>query len=62
MTYKNGKFVRGATRGNGLVGEDVTENIKTIKTIPLKLNEEIDIEVRREIYISKKEFKRIMIC
>ena len=59
IEYKDGKFVRGATRGNGLVGEDVTENIKTIKTIPMELNEKIDITVRGEIFISKKDFEEM---
>ena len=57
LEYKQGKFVRGATRGNGLVGEDVTENLKTIKTIPMELNEKIDIIVRGEVFISKKDFE-----
>ena len=57
LEYKDGKFVRGATRGNGLVGEDVTENLKTIKTIPMQLNEKIDITVRGEVFISKKDFE-----
>ena len=43
LEYKNGKFVRGATRGNGLVGEDVTQNLKTVKTIPMEINDKIDI-------------------
>ena len=59
LTYKNGILVRGATRGDGKIGEDITHNVKTIKDIPLKLNKEIDIEVRGEIYISKKEFNRV---
>lgn len=59
IEYKDGKYIRGATRGNGLVGEDVTENIKTIKTIPMELNEKIDITVRGEIFISKKDFEKM---
>ncbi len=59
LEYKNGKLVRGATRGNGLVGEDVTENLKTIKTIPLELPEKINITVRGEVFISKKEFEKM---
>ena len=54
LKYKNGELLYAATRGNGTVGEDITDNVKTIKTIPLKLNKKIDIEVRGEIYISKK--------
>ena len=59
LEYKQGKFVRGATRGNGLVGENVTENLKTIKTIPMELNEKIDIIVRGEVFISKKDFEKM---
>ena len=59
LEYKKGKFVRGATRGNGLVGEDVTENLKTIKTIPMEIKEEIDITVRGEVFISKKDFEKL---
>ena len=59
LEYKNGKFVRGATRGNGQVGEDVTENLKTVKTIPMELNENIDITVRGEVFISKKDFEKM---
>ena len=56
LEYKNGEFVRGATRGNGEVGEDVTKNLKTIKNIPKKLKENINIIVRGEVFIGKKEF------
>ena len=59
LEYRKGKFVRGATRGNGLVGEDVTQNLKTIKTIPMELNEKIDIIVRGEVFISKKDFEKM---
>ena len=59
LEYKNGIFVRGATRGNGTVGEDVTENLKTIKTIPQKLSEPIDITVRGEVFIGKEEFEKL---
>lgn len=56
LLYKNGKLVRGATRGDGTTGEDITHNVKTIKTIPLSLPVDIDIEVRGEIYMPKKSF------
>ena len=59
LEYKKGKFVRGATRGNGLVGEDVTENLKTVKTIPMELSEKIDIIVRGEVFISKSDFEKM---
>ena len=59
LEYKEGKFVRGATRGNGLVGEDVTQNLKTIKTIPMELPEKIDIIVRGEVFISKDNFEKM---
>ena len=61
LKYKNGQLVSGATRGNGIVGEDITHNVKTIKDIPLKLNQNIDIEVRGEIYMSKKAFAELNI-
>lgn len=54
LRYVNGLLVTAATRGDGVVGEDITNNVKTIKQVPLKLSEPIDIEVRGEIYISKK--------
>ena len=59
LEYKNGEFIRGATRGNGLVGEDVTENLKTIKHIPQKLKEPIDIIVRGEVFIGKDDFDKL---
>ena len=59
LEYKNGIFVRGATRGNGTVGEDVTQNLKTIKTIPKKLKEPIYITVRGEVFIGKEDFEKL---
>lgn len=59
LIYEHGKLISGATRGDGVVGEDITENVKTIKTIPLKINKDIDIEVRGEIYMSKRVFNNI---
>ena len=59
LEYKNGEFVRGATRGNGLIGEDVTENLKTVKSIPKKLNEPVNIIVRGEVFIGSKEFEKM---
>ena len=59
LEYKDGIFVRGATRGNGLVGENITENLKTIKHIPQKLTEPIDIIVRGEVFIGKEEFEKM---
>ncbi len=61
LIYKEGKLITGATRGDGVVGEDITHNVKTIKTIPLKLKKNIDIEVRGEIYMSKKSFEEVNI-
>ena len=58
LLYKNGILVRAATRGDGLIGENITHNVKTIKSVPLKLNKDIDIEVRGEIYMSKKSFEK----
>jgi len=59
LEYVNGKFVKGATRGNGQVGEDITENLKTIRNIPKQLKEPIDIIVRGEVFIGKKEFEKL---
>ena len=58
LLYKNGVLIRAATRGDGVVGEDITLNVKTIKSVPLKLNKPIDIEVRGEIYMSKRAFEK----
>ena len=58
--YRNGIFVRGSTRGDGLVGEDITENLKTIKTLPMKLNRPVPfIEVRGEVYMSVENFEKL---
>ena len=59
LKYKNGKFVSAATRGDGIIGEDITHNVLTIKSLPLKLNKEIDIEVRGEIFMSKKTLEKL---
>ena len=59
LEYRNGLFFKGATRGDGNVGEDITENLKTVKSIPLKLRKDIDITVRGEVYMSKKVFEEI---
>lgn len=57
VEYKNGILVKGSTRGDGVVGEDITENLRTIKSLPLKLNEDIPyLEVRGEVYMSEKNF------
>lgn len=59
LEYKNGEFVRGSTRGNGQIGEDVTNNLKTIRNIPKKLKEPIDIIVRGEVFIGKTDFEKL---
>lgn len=56
LRYENGVLVEGATRGDGVVGENVTENIKTIRSIPLRLNKPVDLTVRGEVFIPKKRF------
>ena len=60
LEYQNGLFVRGSTRGDGMVGEDVTQNLKTIPSIPLKLKEPIAaLEVRGEVFMSKSSFEEL---
>ncbi len=61
LLYKEGKLVKGVTRGDGITGEDITHNVKTIKVIPLKLKKQIDIEVRGEIFMNKKTLEKINI-
>lgn len=56
IQYENGRYVQAATRGDGVVGEDITTNVRTIKSVPMKLQEDIDIEVRGEIYMPKDAF------
>lgn len=59
LRYENGRFVQGATRGDGTIGEDITENLKTIRTVPLRLQEPISIEVRGEAYMPKQSFVKL---
>lgn len=59
LEYKEGKFVRGATRGNGQIGEDVTDNLKTIKNIPKNLKEPVNITVRGEVFIGTEDFEKM---
>ena len=59
LEYKDGIFVRGATRGNGLIGEDITDNLRTIKSIPKVLPEKVNIIVRGEVFIGSKEFEKM---
>ncbi len=59
IEYRDGKLVKGATRGDGLVGEDVTDNIRTIKTVPKTLKEPISITVRGEVFIGKEDFEKL---
>ena len=61
LEYENGNFIRGSTRGDGFIGEDVTENLKTIKSIPLTLNKNIPyLEVRGEVYMPRSVFLKLV--
>ncbi|MED1864956.1 NAD-dependent DNA ligase LigA [Fictibacillus nanhaiensis] len=59
LTYQDGRFVRGATRGDGTIGEDITNNLKTIRSIPFKLKENVMLEVRGEAFMPKKSFQKL---
>lgn len=59
LTYEGGLYVQGATRGNGVIGEDVTENIRTIRSLPLRLKRDVSLELRGEVYIAKDDFEKI---
>ena len=59
LIYEKGKLVRGVTRGDGMTGEDITHNVRTIKNVPLSLPKDIDIEVRGEIYMPKASFEKL---
>lgn len=59
LHYENGMFIKGATRGDGSVGEDITHNLKTIKAIPLKLSEPVTMEVRGEAFMPKASFEKV---
>lgn len=59
LKYENGIFVQGATRGDGTIGENITENLKTVKSIPLRLKEPLSIEVRGECYMPKSSFVKL---
>ena len=59
LKYENGLFIQGSTRGDGTIGEDITSNLKTIRSIPLRIPEPISIEVRGEAYMPKRSFARL---
>lgn len=59
LSYKNGSFITGVTRGDGIVGENITPNLKTIMAVPLKLFKPVDIDVRGEIYMPKTSFEKL---
>ncbi|MBQ2863307.1 MAG: NAD-dependent DNA ligase LigA, partial [Clostridia bacterium] len=59
LTYEGGRFVRGATRGDGSVGEDVTANLRTVRSIPMNLPHKVDIVVRGEVYMPRRVFYEI---
>ena len=59
LVYENGLFLRGSTRGDGTTGEDITANLRTVKSIPLRINEPISIEVRGEVFMPKRSFENL---
>lgn len=59
ITYENGEFKSAATRGNGIIGEDISKNAMTIKSVPLKIDDKREIIVRGEVYISKENFEKV---
>lgn len=59
LRYENGVFVQGSTRGDGTVGEDITANLRTVRSIPLQLTEKVTIEVRGEVFMPKKSFAKL---
>ncbi|RQD75271.1 MAG: NAD-dependent DNA ligase LigA [Candidatus Syntrophonatronum acetioxidans] len=59
LLYEEGVFVRGATRGDGYVGEDITHNIKTIQSVPLRLQERVTLEARGEVFMPREEFEKL---
>ncbi|MGX9136130.1 NAD-dependent DNA ligase LigA [Rummeliibacillus sp. JY-2-4R] len=59
LRYENGVFIQGATRGNGTIGEDITENLKTVRSVPLRLKEPVTIEARGECYMPKRSFTNL---
>lgn len=59
LTYESGAFIIGATRGNGIEGENITQNLKTLRYIPLRLKDAVDVTVRGEVFIDKKQFEKI---
>ncbi len=59
LRYENGVFIQGATRGNGTIGEEITENLKTVRSVPLRLKEPVTIEARGECYMPKRSFTNL---
>src|SRR5690625_174211 len=59
LTYEDGKFVRGATRGDGMVGEDITVNLRTVRSIPLTIKDKETLEVRGEVFMPKASFESL---
>ncbi|MFC0477078.1 NAD-dependent DNA ligase LigA [Robertmurraya beringensis] len=59
LRYENGLFIQGATRGDGTIGEDITSNLRTIKSIPLRLNKPVSIEARGEVFMPRKSFEAL---